>query len=108
MVLRTFETEKELYQKFKALCAKEDVDIGDKINELIAKEVKEHGDGNPAYEITHWFNNPNMMAVPALFRNETDWSSYYQKIDEKQYNNMDLQLNMINKVHNKYGMRFYQ
>lgn len=84
MTLRTFETEKEKWDEFKALCAKEGVSLGDKLNEFIDKELKEHGDGNPAYTIDQFVDNPEMQAVPAFFRTPEDWEKYLSNIPEKE------------------------
>ncbi len=76
MVLRTFETEEELYSSFKSLCAKENVNVGDKINELMKKYYKEHGDGNPAFTLDQFVEDSGMKAVPAFFRTIEDWDKY--------------------------------
>lgn len=84
MTLRTFETDEQKWIKFKALCAKEGTKIGKKLNEFIDKELKEHGDGNPAYTIDHFVENPQMKAVPAFFRTPEDWEKYLYDLSEKE------------------------
>jgi len=79
MVLRTFETDEEKWKKFKAHCIKEGIDLGEKLNSLIDTELKEHGDGNPAFKITD-FNDPNFIATPALTRSPEDIRKYLEKI----------------------------
>lgn len=84
MVLRTFQTQKEKWEKFKAHCAKEGVKLGEKINAFIDKELKEHGDGNPAYTIDQFIDNSQMKAVPAFFRTGEDWEKYLFELPEKE------------------------
>lgn len=88
MTLRTFETDEEKWTKFKALCAKEGIKIGKKLNEFIDKELKEHGDGNPAYTIDHFVDNPQMKAVPAFFRTAEDWEKYLYELPESELQNI--------------------
>ncbi|KKK52071.1 hypothetical protein LCGC14_3108620 [marine sediment metagenome] len=76
MTLRTFETDEEKWVQFKALCAKEGVKIGKKLNDFIDKEIKEHGDGNPAFTLDQFVDNPGMQAVPAFYRTAEDWEKY--------------------------------
>jgi len=83
-MLRTFETDEELYQKFKAKCAREGKKVGDKLNELIKNEVKVHGEGNPIHEITKWAD-PDFKSFPAFKeRLTTNWIPYLQKCNEKE------------------------
>lgn len=84
MVLRTFETEKEKWEKFKAHCAKEGINLGEKLNDFIDKELLEHGDGNPAYTIDQFIENPQMQAVPAFFRTADDWEKYLYNLPESE------------------------
>lgn len=84
MVLRTFETEKEKWEKFKAHCAKEGINLGEKINDFIDKELKEHGDGNPGYTIDQFVDNPQMQAVPAFYRTAEDWEKYLFNLPESE------------------------
>ncbi len=84
MTLRTFETDSEKWDKFKALCAKEGIKLGEKLNEFIDKELKEHGDGNPAYTIDQFVENPSMKAVPAFFRTPEDWEKYLYDLPAKE------------------------
>jgi hypothetical protein len=88
LVLRTFETEKEKWEKFKAHCAKEGINLGEKINDFIDKELKEHGDGNPAYTIDQFVDNPEMKAVPAFFRTPEDWEKYLYDLPESELQNI--------------------
>lgn len=83
MTLRTFETDEEKWVQFKALCAKEGVKIGKKLNDFIDKEIKEHGDGNPAFTLDQFVDNPGMQAVPAFYRTAEDWEKYLYNLTNK-------------------------
>ena len=84
MVLRTFEADKDLYEQFKALMAKENANIGDKINEMIKEYIKVHGDGNPGFTMDQFIDNPQMKAVPAFFRTLEDWEKYLYNLPQKE------------------------
>lgn len=101
MVLRTFEADKESYDDFKSLCAKENVHVGDKINEFIKEYNKIHGDGNPAYTLDQFVDNPGMKAVPAFFRNREDWQIYIENLPEKEAQELLWQSQTINSLADK-------
>lgn len=71
--LKTWQALTDDYDKFKELCKKEGVNIGDKINQMIAKEILDHGDGNPAYMLDQWFGKNEMLAIPAVMRTAESW-----------------------------------
>lgn len=82
-VMRSFEAEKEEYQQFKAILAKDGQDVGEKLNEFIKKFNKEFGDGNPAFSLDQFINNEKMKAVPAVFRSKEDWLAWVLKCDDE-------------------------
>lgn len=77
-----FQSDEELYESFKDVCRRERIDIGKKINELIIVYVKEHGDGNPNFELDLWVDNADARAIPAVSRTEQDWKDYLNVIDD--------------------------
>ncbi len=101
MVLRTFEAEKESYDSFKSLCIKENVNVGDKINEFIKKYNKEHGDGNPAFTMDQFIEDPGMKAVPAFFRHRDDWQIYIENLPKKEVQEILWQAQAINSLADK-------
>ena len=78
-MLRTFETDEEKYQKFKAMCAREGKKVGDKINELIENELKVHGEGNPAFSLEKWVEVPEFRCYPAMMDPMRNWNDYLSK-----------------------------
>lgn len=82
MVLRTFDTNEELYNQFKSIIAKERENVGEKLNGFIKEYIKVHGDGNPAFTIDQFIENPTMKAVPAFFRTPDDWEKYLFNLPE--------------------------
>ena len=77
--MRSWEPDDTQYNLFKAMCSKEGVKVGEKINELIEKENKEHGDGNPSFHITD-FVDENFLAPPAFMRDGQSVRNYLEKI----------------------------
>jgi len=77
-MLRTFETNEELYVKFKEICDRERCKIGSKLNEFMEDYVKTHGEGNPVYTLDK-FQDPNFKAVPAFMENiDLKWVPFLQ------------------------------
>ena len=91
MSLKTFKTNDEAYKKFKSLCAKEGIEIGDKLNEFIQQYIKEHGDGNPQFQITQ-FQDEKFIACPAFFRGLDIWSEYIENRNEKELRELENQI----------------
>lgn len=82
-VMRSFEAEKEAYQEFKAILAKDGIDVGEKLNQFIKKFNQEFGDGNPGYTLDQFCENDMMLAVPAVFRSKEDWLEWVLKINDE-------------------------
>jgi len=82
-VMRSFEAEKDAYQEFKAILAKDGIDVGEKLNEMIKQFIKDFGDGNPGFSLDQFFENDAMLAVPAVFRSREDWLEWVLKIDDE-------------------------
>ena len=79
-MLRTFETDEEMYNVFKALCVKERENVGSKLNELMKEYIKIHGDGNPQFTLEQ-FDDPYFSAAPAFYRPGQDWKEWLSKQD---------------------------
>ncbi len=93
-MLRTFETDQELYVKFKEICDRERCKIGSKLNEFIEDYVKKHGEGNPVYTLDK-FQDPNFKAVPAFMENVDKWIMHLQKSNDKDLDEIIEQLEKI-------------
>jgi len=98
--LKTFKVNDEAYEKFKSLCARERIGIGDKINEFIIQYNKEHGDGNPNYSLD-LFDHEEMKAVPAVFRTREDWVNYIENLNEKDTQDLLWQIQTIHTLTDK-------
>jgi len=94
--LRTFEAVDEEYIEFKALCAKERIGVGEKLNEFIAKYLKEHGDGNPQFTLEQ-FEDPNFIACPAFYRDGLAWESYMKQATPEELSKIRDQVVLIDK-----------
>ena len=82
--LTNFYTPKSLHKKFKELCIREDVTMGDKLNEFISSFVKKHGEGNPNYELTKW-EDPDFKMTPAHGESIVNkWNPFLDKCTEKE------------------------
>ena len=77
-MLRTFETEDEKYKKFKEICTREGVKIGDKLNEFIEEYIKVHGDGNPIFTLDK-YADPDFKTTPAFMVTSSKWLDFLSK-----------------------------
>ena len=99
MSLKTFKAEDAAYDKFKSICAREKIGVGDKLNEFITQYNQEHGDGNPVFTLDH-YTDVNFLATPAFHRTLSAWESYLTKCDNKEYKQWVSQLeNLLNLEH---------
>ena len=72
----TSSVEYELYERFKEICWKERKPINALVQDFMEKYIKEHGNGNPMYELTKWVENPEFRATPAFRESEENWLRY--------------------------------
>ena len=77
-MLRTFETDEELYKKFKEICLREGVNVGEKLNEFLKDYIKNHGEGNPIYALDKW-QEPFIM-TPAFGESMNKWRDHISKL----------------------------
>lgn len=99
--LKTWESDEDEYIEFKSLCAKERVNVGDKINEFIAKYLKEHGDGNPQF-VLEQFADPNFIACPAFYRDSLAWNTYLSNATPGELQKFKGQIIMLDKTLGKH------
>lgn len=100
MTLRSFEAKTEAYDKFKSICGRERVGVGEKLNEFIEKYNKEHGDGNPNFSLDV-FDHEEMKAVPAVYRTRKDWALYIHELNQKDTQDLLWQIQTIHSLTDK-------
>lgn len=59
-----------LFEEFKKISQREGKSMAQMFKEFMAEYIKKHGQGNPAYQIDKWVQDPGFMAFPAL---DSDW-----------------------------------
>lgn len=79
-----FVLDEELKNRLKVQAAKENKDMSIIVEELLEKYLKEHGDGNPSYQLTQWQEQSDFRVTPAFARTNKDWMLYLQKCDAKE------------------------
>lgn len=95
-MLRTFETDEEMYNIFKALCVKERENVGSKLNELMKEYIKVHGDGNPQFTMEQ-FEDSEFTAAPAFYRSGDIWCEWLSKQGIKEHLKVKAQILLIEK-----------
>ena len=90
----------EWYKKLRIVLDRDGLHFQDFLGLQIMEYVKIHGDGNQNYKLD-LFNDPDMIACPAFFRNSTVWKKYLKSLDLKRYREFDTQLQLILKLANE-------
>jgi len=104
-IVRSFSYPKnkdDFMMKLEDLARKEGVTFSDIIIQGLEKYWLEHGKSqNPQTEIT-LFKTGLEYAIPNLYKDEKDWSKFYQLIMKREdFTKIDSQLNMVLRLHNK-------
>jgi len=93
--------EEDTYQELKMLALKERRPVKVLVSDLIINYVKQHKDGNPQYKLDQ-FEDPNFVAIPAVFRDSRAWSHYMKQASPEEMENLKNQIIMIDKNLGKY------
>ena len=98
--LVNFHLDAALYHQLKTLALRENRTIKDILKDEITDYVKVHGDGNPSYQISDFFE-PDFNICPAVFRDSTAWKNYLEKRTPKELQEIKTQIIVIDKVLSK-------
>lgn len=71
-----FSGPKKLYDEFLRVALREGERASTKIQDFMSRYVKDHGSGNPSFEITQWIDNKDFRAVPTLLSGREKWDRY--------------------------------
>lgn len=75
-MLRTFETNEEIYKIFKSICDREGEKVTKKIASMIEDYVKVHKDGNPQHTIDAFTTNEDFYGFPSIAINKQKKSEW--------------------------------
>lgn len=89
--------DKEKLLKLKEIALRERTSMKEIINSQIDEYIKIHGEGNPNYEITNFFE-PDFNVCPAVFRDATAWNTYLSKRTPKELQEIKNQIIVIDKA----------
>ncbi len=90
--------DKDVVDNFKKIAIRDDVPLKVLHKQALEEYIKRHGDGNPAFMIDQWFENPGMKAVPALFRDKYAWGNYINALSDKEFRELESQALMISNL----------
>ncbi len=76
--------DEEIVKELKKIAIKEDDNLKTLHKKIILEYIKQHGDGNPAFTLDQFVDNPQMKAAPAFFRTINDWDKYLYTADSKE------------------------
>lgn len=82
------------YSLLKQNLARENLDVGDWLQESIDDYNKIHTDGNPIYTLDH-YTDDNFLATPAYHRPLSAWESYLTKCSDEHYKQWITQLESL-------------
>ena len=90
MVLRTFNVKEEkLYKEYKKIMARNNLTVGQDLNQHIAETVKNHTTGNDQFLIDQWIDEKDMKAVPAFFSDNKKWNEHADKLTKREFNDLE-------------------
>ena len=69
--------------------ARNNLTVGQDLNQHIAETVKNHTTGNDQFMITQWLNESDMKAVPAFFSDNKKWKEYANKLTKREFNDLE-------------------
>ena len=99
MVLRTFNVkEEELYKEYKKIMARNGTSVTKDLNGHITETVKNHSTGNDQFMITQWLDKNDMKAVPAFFSDNQKWKEYANKLNKREFNDLEKKVREIGYV----------
>ena len=99
MVLRTFNVKEEkLYKEYKKIMARNNLTVGQDLNQHITETVKNHSTGNDQFMITQWLDKNDMKAVPAFFSDNQKWKEYANKLTKREFNDLEKKVREIGYV----------
>ena len=88
--------DKEKLWKLKEIALREKTSMKNIIVSQIDEYIKIHGDGNPNYEITNFFE-ADFNICPAVFRDKQSWNNYLTKRTPKELESIKNQIIIIDK-----------
>ena len=93
--IRTFAVRSlKIYDEWKKILVKNGIKIADKMDEDMRMYIKQHGKGNAQFQITQ-FVDKNMKACPAFWSSHNTWLEYMKKIDDKEFESLSKQLELL-------------
>ena len=84
----------EVYQEYASICKRNGRKIADDLDSYMRDVIKNHSTGNDQFKITQWVNE-DIKAVPAFFSGHEIWLKYHRKIDDKSFEDLSKQLEII-------------
>ena len=107
-MLRTFETNEEIYKIFKSICDREGEKVTKKIASMIEDYVKVHKDGNPQHTIDTFVLNEDFYGFPSIAidkKKKSEWINS-DRIKEKDLNELYWHVQEYKTELEKKGFRF--
>lgn len=94
--------EREKLAVLKEIAAKERTTIKAIIEDGVDDYIKKHGKSNNPQTQIEQFDKESVLAIPNAYRDEKIWQKFYDLMkDKKDYDQLDNQLMMILKLHNR-------
>ena len=84
----------EVYQEYASICKRNGRKIADDLDSYMRDVIKNHSTGNDQFKITQWLDE-DIKAVPAFYSGHDTWLTYLRKIDDKAYEDLSKQLELI-------------
>ena len=87
--MTSFVLDIELLNRFKKIAGREETSMTDLLTNFMKEYIKQHGDGNPSFELTQWIDNEDFKVVPALWSKVENWNKYLSGCTKQELENLE-------------------
>tara|TARA_Y100000310_G_C20116123_1_gene549344 strand:- start:158 stop:493 length:336 start_codon:yes stop_codon:yes gene_type:complete len=87
----------EIHKKYMAILKRNGRSLREDLTAYELDTIKNHATGNDQFKIDQWVNE-DIKAVPAFFSKAETWLKYHKKIDNKDFEELSRQLEVILQV----------
>ena len=97
----SYKSDKEaVMQELEVIAARERKKTSELIVQILEEYVKAHAEGNPAFSLDKWQENPDFQAVPTIHASLDKWGKYYDDCNPQEKIKLNVELTKILKIFN--------
>jgi len=89
-----------MMEELEVIAARERKKTSELIVQILEDYVKAHAEGNPAFSLDKWQENPDFQAVPTIHASLDKWGKYYDDCNPQEKIKLNVELTKILKIFN--------